>query len=102
MISMSRALAAVAISGTMLAGTVTGASAERAYRTFNHGHAYGYHRYYRRGYAGNPAVGAAVAGAALGVVGLAAGAAAYGNDSYYGRGYYAPDPAYDPYGYGGY
>jgi hypothetical protein len=97
------------LGGLTLAAVGTDASAATARHYYNKGHGYrGYGRHY-----GNPAVGRAVAGAALGIIGAAAGAAiANRYDDGYGYGYpyggqgyvyggYPPAPyTYGGYGYG--
>ena len=101
-----RTLAVIGLSASMVVGLAAEASASgnRATEHYRQGHGYGQRYVYRRH--GNPAVGAAVAGAALGVIGLAAGAAASNRyDDGYDGGYYAPGraPGYgyygSPYGY---
>ena len=91
MTSTTKVCTVIALAGAVFAGAVTDASAATARQYRMAGHGYGNHR-------------AAVAGAALGIVGLAAGAAAadryddgygYGyGPGYYGQGYYAPGPYY--------
>lgn len=104
--SVWKAITGAALAGAVLTGTVGDASATTARKIYNRGHGYYGARYHHRYYGGNPALGAAVAGTALGIVGLAAGAAAadsygYGNGPGYGYGpgyapgYYAPAPDYD-------
>ena len=103
MASVGRMVAGGALVAVMLAGTIGEASAARASKIYRGGRHVGYHqRHY-----GNPAVGAAVAGTALGIIGLAAGAAAANSyeEPGYGYGYgYSPGPGYyqQPYGYDGY
>ena len=109
--SVKSALAAALCGATALAALPTGvlaspmgasrlptvglsASVEKAYYR---GHRHGYYRryggYYRRGYGYGP--GAAVAGAAAGLL----GAGIAGASGYYGYGY--PSYGYPGYGYGG-
>ena len=112
MSSVWKAVTGAALAGAVLVGTVGDASATTARKLYNRGHGYGYYGggyHHHRYYGGNPGVGAAVAGTALGIVGLAAGAAAanrYDYDpGYYGPGYapgyyapgYAPGYDYDPF-----
>jgi hypothetical protein len=75
------------------------------YRHYGYYHRYRHYGYYHHRYYGyNP--GAAVAGAALGVLGLGIGAATLGDCGFYGCGYgYGYGPSYGYYGgpyYGGY
>lgn len=115
MTSWTTSFASLVIAGAMVAGVASDASAETArhlynkghgYRTQGGGYAYGYNR--RRSYGPGPAVGAAIAGTALGIAGLAAGAAAanryddgydapvYGGPAYGGGYVYAPSGGYVP------
>lgn len=95
--SLGKAIGVVLLSTILVGSLATDASAGRVKRMVPRGYA-GYHHHYR-GY-GDAGAGRAVAGAALRVIGLAAGTAAAnaygGNYGPYGYGY---APAY---GYGGY
>ena len=109
--TVTKTVLGVALAGVMAAISVGDASASVARKQARYGHHYGVGGgygggyYHHRRYGGYP-VGAAVAGTALGVIGLAAGAAAAnrGYDAYdpygYGYGYGAPAYAAPSYGYG--
>ena len=103
-----RAAAGLVLAGLAMSMAATDASAATARHIYNkghYGHAYrGHYRHY-----GNGAAGRAFAGAALGLIGAAAGAAiasrSYDDYPYGGPGYayggYGPAPyAYGGYGYG--
>ncbi len=90
----SKAVVGLAVAGMMVSLVGTDASAETARHLYRKGHS-GYYGHHYRTY-GRSNVGPAIAGAALGVIGLAAGAAAA---NAYERDDYAPGYAYGGYGY---
>lgn len=94
--SSSRKFAAVGLASILMVGAI-GTTSARPYR--HHRHAYVEHNYARdHAYHNDGAAGAAVAGAALGLLG--AGIAGASSADGYGYGGYGPGPGYGYYGPG--